>query len=61
MADFSRDKVKRWLDRIEKRLNTLTETERVQYRELRAASDQGLKFDAHQIKVLTSLEKRDGK
>lgn len=61
MAEFSRDKAGRWLDRIAKRLGLLTEEEKSQYQQLRASHNQGDKFDAHQVKVLTALEKRDGK
>jgi hypothetical protein len=57
MAEFSRDKAARWLERIGKRMGTLTDEQKDQYKDLLAVHQSGKKLDARQVKILTLLEK----
>lgn len=55
---FSSEKAGRWLDRIEKRLESLTPEERLQYQVLRDVLVNGHKLDSQQAKALHVLGKR---
>jgi hypothetical protein len=55
---FSADKAERWLDRIEKRLATLTPENVALYQALRNVHREGRKMDSQQAKALWELGKR---
>lgn len=55
---FSADKAERWLDRVEKRLATLTQEDATLYAELRATVKAGGKLDSRQAKALLVLGKK---
>lgn len=55
---FSNEKAGRWLNRIEKRLESLTPEEHLQYQVLRDALASGQKLDSQQAKALHVLGKK---
>lgn len=55
---FSNDKAERWLDRIEKRLLTLSPEDIALYKTLREVQRGGQKLDSRQAKVLWELGRR---
>ena len=55
---FSNEKAERWLGRIEKRLETLSPEDRLQYQVLRDSLDQGHKLDSQQAKSLHVLGRK---
>ncbi len=55
---FSNEKAERWLDRIGKRLASLTPEDRLQYQMLRDAITHGRKLDPQQAKALHVLGKK---
>jgi hypothetical protein len=55
---FSNEKAERWLDRIGKRLGTLSPEESLQYQMLRDALANGRKLDSQEAKALWVLGKK---
>ena len=55
---FSTDKAERWLDRIEKRLLTLSPEDVALYQSLRKVQRGGQKLDSRQAKALWELGRK---
>jgi hypothetical protein len=55
---FSADKTERWLERIEKRLASLSPEDVDLYKQLRTVHNAGNKLDSQQAKALWTLGKK---